>query len=78
MQTAVRCYRYALRPTPDQWRAIGHAQAQARRLWNEMVALLKWAEREQRNGRREALLHEYGHILAGKAITGAAVLGEKR
>ena len=73
MQTAVRCYRYALRPTPEQARALGHAQAQARRLWNGMVALLKYAEREQRNGRREALIHEYGRILAGKALTGAAV-----
>ena len=73
MQTAVRCYRYALRPTLEQARAIEHAQAQARRLWNEMVALLKWAEKEQRNGRREALLHEYGRILQGKSIAGVAL-----
>lgn len=73
MQTAVRCYRYALRPTPIQAKALAHATRQARRLWNEMVALLKYAEKEQRHGRREALLHEYGRILQGKAVTGAAV-----
>ena len=73
METAVRCYRYALRPTPTQARALEHATKQARRLWNEMVALLKYAEKEQRNGRREALIHEYGRILQGKAVTGAAV-----
>ncbi len=78
METLVRCYRYALRPTPVQAQALAHASAQARRLWNEMVALLRWAEKEQRHGRREALIAEYGRILAGKALVGAAVTKARR
>ncbi len=68
----VRCYRFALRPAPMQARALARATGQARRQWNEMVALLRWAENEQRHGRREALLHEYGRILQTKKLWGAA------
>lgn len=68
----VRCYRFALRPTPVQARAMARATGQARRQWNELVALLRWAENEQRHGRREALVHEYGRILAGKKLWGMA------
>lgn len=67
-----RCYRYALRPSPMQAKALAHAGDQGRRLWNELVGLLRWAEQEQRFGRREALLHEYGRLLAAKKIAGRA------
>ena len=77
-----RCYRYALCPTPMQSRALVRASDQARRVWNELCALLRWAEREQQFGRREALLHAYGRLLdqkkrAGKAITKAHRLMEQ-
>ena len=71
--TAVRCYRYALCPTPRQAKTITHAAGQARRFWNELGKLHRWAEQEQRYGRREALLHEYGRILAAKTLVGRAV-----
>jgi len=67
METTIRYYRYALRPTPEQARSLDRAAAQARRLWNELTSLLCWAENEQRWGRREALLHRYEHLLAAKA-----------
>ena len=76
--TATRCYRFALRPSPTQAEALARATDQARRVWNELTALLRYAEREQRVGRREALLHEYGRILAGKALTGAAYTKARR
>ena len=80
--TVCRCFRYAPRLTPTQAKALGHASDQARRVWNELCALLRWAEREQRSGRREALLHAYGRLLdqknrAGKAITKAHRLMEQ-
>ncbi len=81
-ETAFRCYRYTLCPTPMQSRAIGRASDQARRVWNELCALLRWAEHEQRFGRREALLHAYARLLdqkkrAGKAIAKAHRLMEQ-
>ena len=80
-ETVFRCYRYALSPTPMQSKALARASDQARRVWNELRALLRWAEREQQFGRREALLHAYGRLLdqkqrAGKAITKAHRLME--
>ena len=80
--TATRCYRYALRLTPTQAKMLARASDQARRVWNELCALLCSAEREQRFGRREALLHAYGRLLdqkkrAGKAITKAHDLMEQ-
>ncbi len=81
-KTAFRCYRYALRLTPMQSQALARASDQARRVWNELCALLIWAENEQRFGRREALLHAYGKLLdqkkrAGKAIAKAHRLMEQ-
>ena len=76
--TATRCYRFALRPSPTQAAALARATGQARRVWNELTALLRYAEREQRVGRRAALLHEYRRILAGKALTGAAYTKARR
>ena len=80
--TAFRCYRYALRLTPVQSQALARASDQARRAWNELCALLIWAENEQCHGRREALLHAYGKLLdqkkrAGKAIAKAHRLMEQ-
>lgn len=81
-ETAFRCYRYALRLTPMQTKALARASDQARRVWNELCAALRWAEHEQRFGRRVALLHSYGRLLdqkkrAGKAITKAQRLLEQ-
>ena len=81
-ETVFRCYRYALCLTPVQSRLLARASDQARRAWNELCALLDWAECEQQYGRREALLHAYGRLLeqkkrAGKAITKAHRLMEQ-
>ena len=81
-ETVFRCYRYALCLTPVQSRLLARASDQARRAWNELCALLDWAEREQQFGRREVLLHAYGRLLdqkkrAGKAITKAHRLMER-
>ena len=81
-ETVYRCYRYALCLTPVQSRLLARASDQARRAWNELCALLDWAEREQQFGRREVLLHAYGRLLdqkkrAGKAITKAHRLMER-
>ena len=77
-RTVCRCYRYALRLTPTQAKALGHASDQARRVWNELCALLRWAEREQRFGRREALLHAYGRLLDQKKRAGKAIIKAHR
>ena len=76
--TSACCYRYALRPSPTQTQSLARASDQARRLWNELVALLRWAESEQRHGRREALLHAYGRLLARKALIGVAYTKARR
>ncbi len=70
--TTVRSYRYALQPTKVQRQALVHASDRSRREWNELVKLAAWAENEQRFGRREALIHRFGHLLAGKALVGRA------
>ncbi len=76
--TSVCSYRYALCPSPAQARVLARASDQARRLWNELVTLRGWAEDEQRHGRREALLHEYGRLLARKALVGVAYTQARR
>ena len=76
--TSACSYRYALRPSPAQAHALGRASDQARRLWNELVTLRNWAEDEQRHGRREALLHGYGRLLARKALAGVAYTQARR
>ena len=81
-ETVFRCYRYALCLTPVQSQLLARASDQARRVWNELCALMHSAEREQRFGRREALLHAYERLLeqkerAGKAITKAHRLMEQ-
>ncbi len=77
-ETAFRCYRYALRLTPAQSQALARASGQARRIWNELCALLAWAENEQRHGRREALLHAYGKLLGEKKRAGKAIAKAQR
>ncbi len=72
-EPVVRNYRYALQPTHVQKQSLVRASDRSRREWNELVKLAAWAENEQRFGRREALIHRFGNLLADKKIVGRAV-----
>jgi hypothetical protein len=67
-----RCYRYALMPSPVQRQAIAKATGIARRYWNSLAALERYAEHEIEHGRRGTIATKLVNILLAKKLTGVA------